>query len=230
MERIINYQNLYDKLKLKYYLERFLAYLALFILFPLILLGVLAIKINGWFDSKDKGPVFYCEPRFSAGKTFKIIKFRTVTTDAIKWIKEAPGERSITASSPQTLSGKVILNWYLDEIPQLLNIIKGEMSLVGPRPHIYRQHCKEIESGLIYRNFIKAGFFGVPQACKRHPKYRKMMENMAKTHHPNIELLNSLDGLYVKKCLVLPVWKIILFDFWVVARCIITILRGGAKF
>ncbi len=224
-----NYYELYNKLKPKYFLDRILAYPVFFLISPLILLGAWAVKADSWFNSKDQGSVFYWEPRVSAGRIFKIIKFRTVTQEIVEWVKKAPGQRSITAAGPKTIAGRLILKMYLDELPQIINIIKGDMSFVGPRPHIYKQHKQEINAGLIYRNFIKAGFFGVPQACKRHPRYRKMMEEMAKTHEPNIELLNSLDGLYIKKCFAESAGKLILFDLWIIARCTIVVLRGGAE-
>lgn len=224
------YVNLYKKLQPKYFLERISACFLLFMLLPLIFLGILAIKLDSLFNPKNSGSIFYTEQRVSAGKIFKIIKFRTVTQEALRWIRKDLENRSITASGPQTKAGKVILNWYLDELPQLFNIIKGDMSFIGPRPHIKKQYQQEIRSGLIYRGFIKAGFFGVPQACKRHPQYRGLLEKMAKTHKPNIELLNTLDGLYIKKCLTLPLWKLFFFDFWVFSHCVVVILRGGAKY
>jgi len=224
-----DYLQLPSKLQIKYFLDRIFAYPLLFLFSPFILLVAWAIKLDGWLHPKYAGSVFYAEPRVSAGKLFKIVKFRTVTEETIRWLRQGPESRSITGSGATTCAGKFILRWYLDEIPQLFNIIKGEMSLVGPRPHIINQYNQEMSQGLLYRQVIKAGFFGVPQACKRHPKYKAILERMACTHYSENKMLNTLDGLYIKKSLKHSILSILLFDFNIIARCIIVIVRGGAK-
>lgn len=92
---------------------------------PLFLVIALVIKVS------SPGPVFYRGKRVGRyGKPFAIYKFRTMVVDADK---QGPG---ITAAEDNRVTpvGKVLRRYKLDEFPQLLNVVKGEMSLVGPRP------------------------------------------------------------------------------------------------
>jgi len=99
--------------------------LACIILFPLFLIVAIAIKLY------DGGPVFYTQERAGKNhKVFKIYKFRSMITDA-----EANGMRRATSSDERiTPVGRIIRATRIDELPQLINIIKGDMSIVGPRP------------------------------------------------------------------------------------------------
>ena len=142
------------------------------------------------------------------------------------WIKLDSDRRSITASPNITHAGKIILKWYIDELPQLFNIAKGDMSFVGPRPHILNHHNEDIKAGLIYRDIIKAGLLGIPQACKIRPEYAALLEDMARTHKPTIRVLNKLDALYPFRCMEKTPFEILLFDISVVVQGLIVVLRG----
>lgn len=98
------------------------------ILFAPVFLGI-AILIK----KEDKGPVFYRGVRVGrCGRPFRIFKFRTMVVDA-----ERRGGPSTAEDDPRiTRVGKFIRKWKLDELPQLINVMKGEMSLVGPRPEV----------------------------------------------------------------------------------------------
>ncbi|MGI8462512.1 MAG: exopolysaccharide biosynthesis polyprenyl glycosylphosphotransferase [Solirubrobacterales bacterium] len=91
-------------------------------------LGVLAIAIK----LSDGGPVLYRQPRVgAAGRKFQIVKLRTMTVDAER---DGVEEWSHAGDSRVTRVGRVLRASHLDELPQLWNVIKGEMTLVGPRP------------------------------------------------------------------------------------------------
>ena len=220
-------QMLARRMRFKYTLDRILGGGFLVLASPLILLAVVLIKWDGWRRPEHAGPIFYTEPRISAGKIFWVVKFRTVPVKTIDWIRQEPESRSITGSGPRTWAGQIILNWYLDEVPQLVNIAKGEMTFVGLRPHILEQTREEVERGFSYRLKMKAGLFGVPQACKRDPKYQRILERMNRMHRPSATVLNTLDGLYVRKCKEFSPWRIFLFDLYITYRCFRVIFRGG---
>ena len=101
------------------------ALLGLILLSPLILFA--AIRV--WFSSK--GPVFFVQERIGyKGKSFRMYKFRSMVVDA-----EANGPSLSSDNDPRiTRWGKIMRKWRIDELPQLWNILKGDMSLVGPRP------------------------------------------------------------------------------------------------
>jgi lipopolysaccharide/colanic/teichoic acid biosynthesis glycosyltransferase len=126
--------------------------LALLVLAPLLLLIAMAIKFT------SSGPVFFRQIRMGRGnKTFRIYKFRTMYADAEerkaeyahlnKHAREGGDARmfKIPGDPRVTPVGHLLRRYSLDELPQLINVLKGEMSLVGPRPLILDedQHVRE---------------------------------------------------------------------------------------
>jgi len=101
--------------------------LGLFFLSPVLFIIAFLIKVN------DYGPIFYRGNRIGKnGQPFKIFKFRTMVIDA-----EKIGGPSTADDDPRiTKVGKTLRKYKLDELPQLINVCKGEMSFVGPRPEV----------------------------------------------------------------------------------------------
>lgn len=101
----------------------------LIILSPMLIIVAMCIKLD------SKGPVFFKQKRVGKNKKiFEIYKFRTMVTDAEKLGKQI----TVGNDSRITRVGKFIRKCKLDEFPQLINVLKGEMSLVGPRPEVPR--------------------------------------------------------------------------------------------
>lgn len=101
----------------------------LIILSPMLMIVAICIKLD------SKGPVFFKQKRVGKNKRiFEIYKFRTMVTDAEKLGKQI----TVGNDSRITRVGKFIRKCKLDEFPQLINVLKGEMSLVGPRPEVPR--------------------------------------------------------------------------------------------
>ena len=128
---------------------------------PILLITALAIKIE------DKGPVFFKQKRSTKdGREFEIVKFRSMVVDADKM-----GVRpTVKGDSRITKVGKFIRSTRIDELPQMLNILMGEMSLVGPRPerieHVeqYAKECPEFN----YRLKVKGGLTGYAQVYGKY--------------------------------------------------------------
>ena len=111
--------------------DRFGAFLALIFLAPIFL--VLSI----WIKLDSKGPVLFRQRRIGQFKNeFILLKFRTMQDDTPK---DVPTHLMKQASSYITKSGRFLRRTSLDELPQLINVIRGEMSLIGPRPALYNQ-------------------------------------------------------------------------------------------
>lgn len=101
----------------------------LLVLSPVMLAVAVAIRLD------SQGPVFFRQVRVGrGGEPFEIVKFRSMTVDA----PQRGGQLSIGADPRITRVGRVIRAWKLDELPQLLNVVKGDMDLVGPRPEVPR--------------------------------------------------------------------------------------------
>ncbi len=135
--------------------------LGLVVLSPVMLLVAAAIKLE------DGGPVFYCQQRLTlGGRVFNIYKFRSMIVDA-----EKDGIRLASKSDKRiTRVGRFIRKTRLDEIPQLINIFKGEMSVVGPRPErpeIADQYTKNMPE-FPYRLKVKAGLTGYAQVVGKY--------------------------------------------------------------
>jgi exopolysaccharide biosynthesis polyprenyl glycosylphosphotransferase len=107
--------------------------LDLAVAFPLLcLLAPLIVAIAFWIRLDSPGPVFFFQRRLGyRGKQFRILKFRTMTV-----LEDGEAVTQVRQDDPRvTRAGRWLRRTSLDELPQLFNVIKGEMSLVGPRPH-----------------------------------------------------------------------------------------------
>ena len=208
-------------------MDKLFVYPALFVASPFILLVAVVIKLDGWINPENAGSVFYTEPRISADKLFKVIKFRTVTRKGLQWVYEKPETRSISRCYPRTQAGKFVLKWYFDEIPQLFNILRGEMSFVGPRPHIIKVYKDDIQEGCFYRKIIKAGLFGIPQACKRNLKHERIFSQVGQRRKTAIQALRTIDGIYANECMNRSIFGILIFDWVIIARFFTIFMRGN---
>ena len=112
---------------LKRAIDLFLALCALILLAPVLM------ALSLWIKSADRGPVFYRGLRIGrGGKPFGMLKFRTMVMNADKM-----GPSSTAEDDPRiTRAGRFMRAYKLDELPQLINVLKGEMSFVGPRPQV----------------------------------------------------------------------------------------------
>lgn len=157
--------------------------IAAIILSPVFLITAIAIKTT------DHGPVFYKQIRLTKdGKEFKILKFRSMRVDAEKdgVARLSTGEND----SRITPVGKIIRACRVDELPQLFNILKGDLSIVGPRPErpeIASQYCEEMPEFAL-RLQAKAGLTGYAQVYGKYntTPYDKLTMDLMYIAHPSI--------------------------------------------
>lgn len=153
---------------LKSAFDRGLAALVLLLTSPLIALATLAIWLDGLVWPGDRGPIFHCETRVSAGHTFSLFKFRTMQVSAIQEARQ----QGLTVkylereNRGHTRVGHYLRRWYLDELPQVINILRGEMSWVGPRPPAPFEYERELSEGNVRKRLARAGLVGLQQANK----------------------------------------------------------------
>jgi len=157
--------------KFKRYLDIALSILGLIITLPILIFVSILIKLS------SKGPVIYKQNRVGKnGKIFKIYKLRTMRLDAEKqtgavWAKK---------NDPRVTNvGKVLRNTHIDEIPQLLNVVKGQMSIIGPRPERPEmvRDFKNLIRDYELRLQVKPGITGFAQV--RH-KYDETIDDVKK--------------------------------------------------
>ena len=134
--------------------------IALLILLPLFTLVALAIKLE------SRGPVFFIQTRIGRGnQMFRIFKFRSMRSEAT----DRHGGRSAARDDDRiTTVGRFIRRTSIDELPQLLNVLRGDMSIVGPRPHALGSRAEdllfwEIDSRYWHRHAAKPGLTGLAQ-------------------------------------------------------------------
>ena len=172
-----------EYLFIKRLLDIVISAVALVVLSPIFLITAIVIKAT------DHGPVFYKQIRLTKdGKEFGILKFRSMRVDA-----EKDGVARLSSDDHDdriTPVGKVIRACRIDELPQLLNILRGELSIVGPRPErpeIAAQYCEEMPEFSL-RLQAKAGLTGYAQIYGKYntTPYDKLVMDLMYIAHPSI--------------------------------------------
>ena len=146
-DKVKKYYDILEKKKVSLFIKRIfdilVSLMMLIILSPIIIILAILIKLD------SKGPVFYRQERITTnGKVFRIFKFRTMVQDADKRGTLV----TIGNDSRITRMGKLIRKVRLDEIPQLINVLKGEMTFVGTRPEVKKyveQYTDEMKATLL---------------------------------------------------------------------------------
>ncbi len=159
---------------LKRMIDLLVSGLCLVLLSPVMLAEALAIKLG------DGGPVFYRQERMTiGGKKFNVLKFRTMVVNA-----EKQGAQLATRNDSRiTPVGRFLRATRMDELPQFLNVLKGDMSIVGPRPEresSAEEYYKEVPE-FAYRLRAKAGLTGLAQIAGKYntsPKDKLMLDLM----------------------------------------------------
>lgn len=164
-------------MKVKRGIDIILSILGLIILSPVFVILIIAIKLD------SKGPVLFRQKRVGIHKShFNILKFRTMRIDTPK---DTPTHLLENPDQWITKVGKFLRKTSLDELPQIINILKGEMSVIGPRPALWNQYDLIEERDKYGANDIRPGLSGWAQINGRDEL--------------PIEIKAKFDGEYVEK-------------------------------
>ena len=185
------------------------AALLLLVLLPVFVAVLVAFALNVGVAPGDRGPLLYREPRVSGGRTFGLLKLRTLRTDVLR---HAAGHARLLEAEIANLTwlGRRILKpWYLDELPQLWNVLRGDMSLVGPRPWPPELVEKQRAEGMTYRDELAAGLTGPAQVTKGSG-----------------QRYADLDLQYLDRVRRLGSWSLLRYDLQILGRTVSVIARG----
>jgi lipopolysaccharide/colanic/teichoic acid biosynthesis glycosyltransferase len=176
---------------------------------PVVVVVLVAFAADMVRAPRDRGPLFYRERRVSKGRTFDLLKFRTLRREVLE---RSGGHARPHEADPANLTwvGRRLLKpWYLDELPQLWNVLRGDISLVGPRPWPPELVDSQVAEGLTYRNEIPAGLTGPAQVTKG-----------------TASRYADLDLTYLERCRTLGGGALVRYDLEILWQTVRVIARG----
>jgi lipopolysaccharide/colanic/teichoic acid biosynthesis glycosyltransferase len=154
----------------KLFFDKVAALVFLIITLPIIVLLKLAFIIEALFIPENRGPMFFAYNAVSEGKVFPKYKIRLLKTKYIEPKGAKSGDWIAYSEewneSSRTYVGAFIKKFYLDEIPQFWNVLRGDMSIVGPRPLAVIHYEQDLAQGNVTRKCLKGGLLGLGHIMK----------------------------------------------------------------
>jgi lipopolysaccharide/colanic/teichoic acid biosynthesis glycosyltransferase len=185
----------------------------LVLLAPVFAGAYVAIAVGGIVSRRDRGPSLERHRRVSRGREFDLLKFRTLRREVLESGSGAAPEPRILERDEANLTwaGRRLLKpWYLDELPQLLNVLRGDMSLVGPRPWPASMVGEQVAAGYDYREHVMAGWTGLVQVQKG------LVDE---------EGYAAVDLAYVEACRSLTATRLVALDVRILLRTVKALAR-----
>ena len=187
---------------------------ALVLTCPIILALYLSNLIEGLVIRENRGPFTIAYKAVSAGRVFNKRKLRVIKLKHIDEQGAQQGDwRAFSAEwkpSARTYTGRFVKKFYLDELPQLLSIALGDMSLIGPRPLAQLHYERDLAQGNVSRKLLKAGLLGAGQVLK----------GTESVGDPRCEYD------YIESYVNLPATRLLWLDLTIVAKGVKVVLQG----
>ncbi len=204
-----------DLPKIKRIFDIVVSFILLLLFIPIIIIITTFFFLEYIFVPSSRGNLFYSETRISKGKPFKLFKFRIFkdTSSQDYFAKHGFVQTKELEQDPNNLTylGKILKQIYLDELPQIYNILKGDMTLVGPRPSNEVVTWEDGQAKKFQRYLFVCGLTGPFQAVK---------------DAKNKPEQSQVDMEYILFCKNNPGYKIILKDIRLLAQTVFVILRA----
>jgi len=182
---------------------------------PIMLLLKLAYLVEGWIIPENAGPMFFYYNAVSGGRIIPKFKIRLIK---LKYIEPEGAKRHdwIAFSAEwtpdsRTHVGEFVKKFYLDELPQFYSVLRGDMSIVGPRPLSILHYERDKAQGNVTRFLLRGGLLGLGHINKG-----------------TSELGNPVyEYEYVDQYMKRSSWSLLMLDLWVIWRGVKIILQGG---
>jgi lipopolysaccharide/colanic/teichoic acid biosynthesis glycosyltransferase len=195
--------------------DKIVALIFLLISAPILLILKLAFLIEGWLIPENAGPMFFYYNGVSAGKIIPKYKIRLIKT---KYIEPEGAKRHdwIAYSAEwtpdsRTYVGQFVKKFYLDELPQFWSVLKGDMSIVGPRPLSILHYERDRAQGNVTRFLLRGGLLGLGHINK----------GTSEMGNPVYEYE------YVDQYLKRSSFGLLRLDLWIIWKGILVIVQGG---
>lgn len=200
----------------KLVLDKTLSAVMIVVSSPVWLSILLAISVERALSRRARGGFLHTELRVSGGEPFRLYKFRILTSEGEEKIRSGARPKEVE-NDPSNLTrvGSLLKKVGLDEMPQLLHVLSGTMSLVGPRPKPVREYHEELERGHMFRAQLRAGLTGPTQVLKgTDPKTRHAVED----EFAYLELLQHGSQ-----------WAILRTDLGIIRRTVSVLVRATGE-
>jgi lipopolysaccharide/colanic/teichoic acid biosynthesis glycosyltransferase len=195
--------------------DKMVALVMLLFAAPIMLLLKLAYVVEGWLIPENAGPMFFYYDAVSGGRVIPKYKIRLIK---MKYIEPEGAKRHdwIAFSAEwtpdsRTYVGEFAKKFYLDELPQFYSVLKGDMSIVGPRPLAILHYERDKAQGNVTRFLLRGGLLGLGHINK----------GTAEMGNPVYEYE------YVDQYLKRSSWGLLMLDLWVIWKGFLVIVKGG---
>jgi lipopolysaccharide/colanic/teichoic acid biosynthesis glycosyltransferase len=195
--------------------DKFVALMMLIFSAPILLLLKLGYLAEGWLIPENDGPMFFYYNAVSGGRIIpkykiRLIKMKYIDPEGAKRHDWIAFSREWTPDS-RTHLGSFVKKFYLDELPQFFSVLKGDMSIVGPRPLATLHYERDKAQGNVTRFLLRGGLLGLGHINK----------GTAEMGNPAYEYE------YVDQYLKRSSWGLLMLDLWVIWRGVKVIAKGG---